>query len=72
MANGIRTGDPPPVDSILSSKFRKGSRIRQTPEEARRSCRPKRWGNNNKENSPKTLNDKKHHLYRYKLMFCPE
>ena len=43
-----------------SSKFRKGSRVRQTPEEGRRTCRPKRCGNNNKDedNSPKTLNDK--------------
>ena len=44
-----------------SSKFREGSRVRQTPEEGRRTYRPKRCGNNNKDddNSPKTLNDKK-------------
>ena len=44
-----------------SSKFREGSRVRQTPEEGRRTYRPKRYGNNNKDedNSPKTLNDKK-------------
>ena len=43
-----------------SSKFREGSRVRQTPEEGRRTYRPKRCGNNNKDedNSPKTLNDK--------------
>ena len=37
-----------------------GSRVRQTPEEGRRTYRPKRCGNNNKDedNSPKTLNDK--------------
>ena len=44
-----------------SSKFRVGSRVRQTPEEGRRTYRPKRCGNNYKDddNSPKTLNDKK-------------
>ena len=36
------------------------SRVRQTPEEGRRTYRPKRCGNNNKDenNSPKNLNDK--------------
>ena len=44
------------------SKFREGSRVRQTPEEGQRTYRPKRLGNNNKDedNSPKTLNDKNH------------
>ena len=44
------------------SKFREGSRVRQTPEEGRRTYRPKRCGNNNKDedNNPKTLNDKNH------------
>ena len=44
-----------------SSKFRVGSRVRQTPEEGRRTYRPKRCENNNKgeDNSQKTLNDKK-------------
>ena len=44
-----------------SSKLREGSRVRQTPEEGWRIYRPKRCGNNNKDedNSPKTLNDKK-------------
>ena len=45
-----------------SSKFREGSRVRQTPEEGRRTYRPKRCGNNNnnkdEDNSPKNLNDK--------------
>ena len=43
-----------------SSKFREGSRFRQTPEECRRTYRPKRCENNNKDedNSPKNLNDK--------------
>ena len=43
-----------PVDSIKD--------VFQTPEEGRRSYRPKRCGNNNgdEDNSPKTLNDKNH------------
>ena len=43
-----------------SSKFRESSRVRQTPEEGRRTYRPKRCGNNNKDedNSPKNLNDR--------------
>ena len=38
----------------------KGSRVRQTPEKGRRTYRPKRCGNNNKDedNSLKNLNDK--------------
>ena len=52
MANRISKG--------RSSKVREGSRVRQIPEENRRSYRPKRCGNNNKDedNNPKTLNDK--------------
>ena len=51
MANGIRTGDPRGFNKGRCSKFREGSRVRQTP----KSCR-----NNNKDedNSPKNLNDK--------------
>ena len=39
------------------------SRVRQRPEEGRRTYRLKRCGNNNKDedNCPKTLNDKKYH-----------
>ena len=62
MANGIRTGDPRGFNKGRSSKFREGSRVRQTPEEGRRTYRPKRFGNNNnnkdEDNSPKNLNDK--------------
>ena len=38
---------------------KKGSRVRQTPEEGRRTYRPERYGNNikDKDNSPKLLND---------------
>ena len=61
MANGIRTGDPRGLNKGRSSKFREGSRVRQTPEEGQRTYRPKRCGNNNKDedNSPKILNDKR-------------
>ena len=43
-----------------SSKFCKGSQVRQTPEEGWRICLSKRHGINNKneDNSLKTLNDK--------------
>ena len=59
MANGIRTGDPPGFSKGPSSKFREGSKVRQTPEEGWRTYRPKRCVNDNKDedNSPKTLND---------------
>ena len=62
MANGIRTGDPRGFNKRRSLKFRVGSRVQQTPEEGRRTYRPKRCGNNNKDedNSPRTLNDKNH------------
>ena len=60
MANWIRTGDPRGFNKGRSSKFRKGSPVRQTPEESWKTYRPKRCGNNNKDedNSLKTLNDK--------------
>ena len=60
MTNGIRTGEPHGFNKGRSSKFREGSRARQTPEEGRRTYRPKHRGNNNKDkdNSPKSLNDK--------------
>ena len=35
MADGIRTGDPRGFNKWRSSKFREGSRVRQTPEEGR-------------------------------------
>ena len=60
MANGIRTGNPHGFNKGRSSKFREGSRVRQTPEEGWRTYQPKHCGNNNKDedDSPKTLNDK--------------
>ncbi len=56
MANGIRTGNPHGFTKGRSLKFREGSRVRQTPEEGWMTYRPKRCGNNNKDedNSPKT------------------
>ena len=61
MADGIRTDDPRGFSKGRSSKFSEGFRVRQTPEEGRRTYRLKHCGNNNKDedNSPKTLNDKK-------------
>ena len=58
MANG--TGDPRGFNKVHSSKFRERSRIQQTPEEVRRTYRPKRCANNNKDedNILKTFNDK--------------
>ena len=60
MVNGIRTDYPRGFNKGRSSKFCVGSRVRQTPEEGRRTYRRKRCGINNKDedNSPKTLNDK--------------
>ena len=62
MVNGIRTGEPRGFNKGRSSKFRVGSRVRQTPEEGRRTYRPKRCRNNNndEDNSPKTFTDKNH------------
>ena len=62
MANGIRIGNPRGFNKGRGSKFCEGSRVQQTPEEGRRTYRPKRCGNINKDedNSPKILNDKNH------------
>ena len=69
MVNRIRTGDPRGFNKGCSSKFRVGSRVRQTPEENRRTYRPKRYGTNNEneDNSPKTINDKNHQALSQKL-----
>ena len=66
MANGIRTRNPRGFSKVRSSKFREGFRVRQTPEEGRRTYRPKRCGNNNtdEDNSPKTLNDKNAYFFQ--------
>ena len=59
MINGIRASG---LNKRRSLKFREGSWVRQTPEEGRKIYRPKRCGNNNKDedNSLKSLNDKNH------------
>ena len=69
IANEIRTGDPRGFNKGRSSKFRVSSRVRQTPEESRRTYRPKRCENNHKDedNSPKTLNDKNHQASSQKV-----
>ena len=60
MAYRIRTGDPCGFNKGRNSKFHEGSQVRETPEEGWRPYRPKRCGNNNRDedNSLKTLNDK--------------
>ena len=60
MANEIRADDPRGFNKGCSLKFSEGSLIRHQPEEGRRTYRPKRRGNNNKDkdNNPKILNDK--------------
>ena len=62
MAGGVGAGDPHGFNKGRCSKFRQGSRVRQASKEGRRRYRPKRCGNNNKDedNSLKTLNDKNH------------
>ena len=61
MANEIRISEGAyGFNKGRDSKFREGSRVRQTPEEGRMTYQPKRCGNSNKDEdkSPKTLNDK--------------
>ena len=60
MANRIRTGNLHGFNKGRSLQLHEGSRVWQTPKEGQRIYRPKRCGNNNKDetNSPKTLNDK--------------
>ena len=69
MANGIRTVELCRFNKGRSSKFDVGSWVWQIPEEDRRTYRPKRYRNNNKDedNSPKTLNDKNHHASSQKF-----
>ena len=62
MAYGIRRGEPHGFNKGRSLKFREVSRVRLTPEEGRRTYRPKRYGNTNKDevNCSKTLNEENH------------
>ena len=57
----LTAGDTCGFNKGRNSKFREGSRVRQTPEEGLKTYWLRRWRNNNKDedNSPKTLNDKK-------------
>ena len=66
---GIRTDDPRGFNKGRCSKFRVGSRFRQTREEGQRIYRPKRKENNNKDgdNSPKILNGKNHQVSSQKF-----
>ena len=58
MVNGFRISDSRGLNKERGSKFRVGSRIRQTPAEGRRTYRLKRYEYIKEGNSPKTLNDK--------------
>ena len=73
MANRIRTGDLHGFNKGCSSKFRVGSRVQQTPEEGWRTYRLKCCGNinNDKDKSPKTLNDKNHQASSKKNQTTP-
>ncbi len=75
-ANRIRTSDPRGFNKVRSSKFRVSSRVQQTSEEGRRTYRPKRCGNNSKDedNSPKTLNDKNQQAssQKFRQLVCIE
>ena len=53
---------PHGFDKGRSSKFHVDSRVRQTPEEGRRTYRPKSHGNKDEDNSRKNLNDKNSHF----------
>ena len=74
-ANGIRAGELHGFNKGRSSKFREGSRVRQTPEEGPWTYRPKHRGNKDEDNSPKTFNDKNnsftswHRITKDKLPF---
>ena len=67
MANGIRTGDPRGFNKGRYSKFREGSRIRQTSEESRKTYRRKRCGNKDEDNNLKTLNDRNQMFSTYRF-----
>ena len=58
MANGIRTGEPPPPDSLKDVVSSGKVPEFDTPEEGWRTYWPKRC--EDEDNSLKTLNDKKH------------
>ncbi len=58
------TGDPYGFNKGRSLKFHVGSRVRQTPEEGRRTYRLKPCGNKEEDNCPKTLNDKNYFFDR--------
>ena len=70
MNNGIRTGHPCRFDKGRSSKFRVGSRVRQTPDEGQGIYRPKRYENNNKDNSQKTLNGENTRILSLLVIYC--
>ena len=65
----FRTGNPCGFNKGHNSKFFVGSRVQQTPEEGWRTYRLKRCGN--KDNSLKTLNDKRELMSETFMLFLP-
>ena len=59
MTNRIRTGDHVVSVKDIARSTVKFPRLRQTPEEGRRTYRLKRNGNKDEDNTSKNLNDKK-------------
>ena len=54
MVNGIRVSDLRGLKKGCGSKFREGFRVRQTPEEGRRTHRPKRNEYKDKDENPES------------------
>ena len=71
MVNGIRASDSRGLNKGRGSKFRVGSRVQEEiPEESRGKYGPKRckYKNKNKDNIPKTLNNKKCMICKHILL----
>ena len=65
MVNGIRASDPCGLHKGCGLKFHVGSRVwQETPEEGRRTHRPKHceYSNKDEDDSPKTPNYKNHQV----------
>ena len=70
MVNGIRASEPRELNKGCGLKFCVGSHVQQeTPEEGQRTHQPKycEYNNKDKDNIPKTLNDKNHQALSQKF-----
>ena len=66
IVNGIGANDPCGLNKGCGLKFPISSRVQQeTPEEGQRTYQPKHCDYCNKDDGPKTLNDKKKNLYNF-------